>query len=106
MVRQLVRVHKVILVLLVALHHQAEQLENLVTIAVERRAVEHVAHPVGGPFLLQFLQRDPPILLDGRYQPQALPNSVTLVHVVFCCYVGIPVSRSVAVSLFRYSVIP
>jgi hypothetical protein len=74
--------------------------------------VEHVAHPVGGPFLLQFLQRDPPILLDGRYQPQTLSNSVTLVHVVFlslCRYVVIPVSsrrRRVVIPVFRYSGIP
>ena len=36
MVGQLARVREIILVLLVALHHQAEQLVDLVTIAVER----------------------------------------------------------------------
>ena len=77
---QFARVRKIIAVLLVALHHQAEQLENLVTIAVERRAVEHVAHLVGRPFLLQRLQREALVLPDGRYQPQALSYCVALIH--------------------------
>ena len=59
--------------LLVAVDNDAEHVLNGVTIAVERRAVEHVAHLVGRPFLLQRLQREALVLPDGRYQPQALP---------------------------------
>ena len=80
MVGQLARVREIILVLLVALHHQAKQLEDFVTIAVERRAIERVAHLVGRPFLLQRLQREALVLPDGRYQPQALSYCVALIH--------------------------
>ena len=80
MVGQFAGVLKIILVLLIALHHQAEQLEDLVAIAIERRPVERVAHLVGRPFFLQRLQRQAPVLPDGRYQPQALSYGVALIH--------------------------
>ena len=74
MVVDSIGIMEIIAVGIVTLHNQSEQIENLIAIVVERRSGQRIAtsHLFLNPFLVESLQCDALVALDGRDQPDQL----------------------------------
>ena len=84
---------EIIAVGIVTLHNQSEQIENLISIVVERRSGQRIAtsHLFLNPFLVESLQCDALVALDGRDQPDQLLDILYLTHgLCFTDYRSLP----------------